>query len=383
LVALSVGCLVWEKWISAEVPRFILTAGAIASLNLYPTIVMGVHLADNNALKYRFITLSGFLIQVATLGISLIFVKLNLEYVLALTFFANIVYAGLSISAVWNDQLNSSPKLSECLDLLVVGLPIVGYTIIGQFCDLFTRALAATKLGPADFGLYSGALTFASVVGMFASAVNLAWVPKYYRNAIEWHSEGIYNRFVELFNLITALFAMFVAVFSDELLKIYSGGKVQSDPSTITCLVVAAWLNSSVWMGLINPLFQQKKMNSVLIIVATAAVLSIPLTWFLIVQFGVFGASLSMVASALILCSCGAVFIRVLNVFKTSYTTTVFLLISIIIVSNPWLQKFFSQSPLTTRIGSKLIVITCFVALWMGYIFHRGVKIFRQIDGRL
>ena len=383
LVVLFVGSLVWEKWISPEIPRFLLIAGAIASLSVYPAIVMGVRLADNNALKYRFITLSGFLIQIGTLGISVIFVKLDLEYVLGFTLVANIIYAGLSISEVWCEQLNVSPKLSEYLDLLTVGLPVVGYTIIGQLCDLFTRVLLATKLSHSEFGMYCGGVIFASVIGMFASAVNLAWVPSYYKNAIEWHSSGIYNGFVDVFNLMTAFFAMIVIVFSDELLNIYSGGKIQIRTPILACLVISAWLNSSVWMGLVNPLFQQRKMSFVLAIIAIAAIITIPLTWLLIVQFGVFGAALSMVTGALILWSLGAIFLRCLNLVEFSYTVTVLLLVSLIIVSSPLLQDFFSQCSLTTRIASKVMVITCFGIFWIVFIFKRAMKIFREIDGRL
>lgn len=384
LISMAAGLsLLGESIIEADLRRNLLFSATAAALNVYPSILMGIHLADNAALKYRSVALTGFILQVLMLTITALLVQLNIQGAVTAMLIASGFYAAFAVRQLWSIQVNACPDRCNYIDLLAFGAPIVLYTLLGQASDFFTRSFVATQVTIEDFGTFSAGLLFASIVAMVSSAINLAWTPLYYRKATAWNASGLYSRFVDTFATSTALFSALLIIFSDELLTAYSGGSVKLPVSTVAGIVIACWLNSAVWMSLANPLFHLKRIRTVLGLAVTATALSMPLTWLLVIEFRLTGAAWGLAINAFVLCSLAALILRNLDLIKPSYPRLMLLLLLLLLLSGPWLNWLYLHDAGVMRVGGKLLLIIALMIIMASFFLKKGLQTIKQIGVEL
>jgi O-antigen/teichoic acid export membrane protein len=372
---------VWQKWVTdAAMPFIFLFAAVSSALSVYPAILMGLYIADNDALRYRSVGLLGFGLQVSSLTVAVLFIHLDAQGAILAMLLGMSAYATLTMWRLWPEQKGDRIKLGDYSALLIFGLPVMFYTLIGQASDFLIRSLLAAQVSRADFGAFSAGLLLASTIAMVSSAVNLAWVPLYYRKASVWNMSGVYSHFVETVAATTALGAAFVIIFSNELLTFYSGGRMQLPGSCMAGLVIAAWLNSAVWMGLSNPLFQQKRSSHVLALAMAATVLSMPLAWLLIDMYGLVGASWSLVLSALLLCALAALMMRYLGIPSPKYARLALLLLILIGLSGPWFNFLYFIEIDWVRIFWKVILMATTGSVMAALFLRRGLLLIKRIE---
>jgi O-antigen/teichoic acid export membrane protein len=351
-----------------------------AGLGVYPAILMGIYLADNDAIGYRSVTLIGFSIQVTLLAIGSSLFSLDADYAIWLMIVGTGLYSGYTIFKIIPKQIKAQQVRAEYIALLTLGIPVLLYVYVGQAGDFFIRGLLATHVTQVDFGNFSAALLFASIIAMISSAVNLSWVPLYYRKAKEWHASGLYVMFTEIFIAGTGLLCLIFIVLSEELLTVYSGTSFELPLITVAGLLIASWLNSAVWMSLSNPLFHQKRLRLVLVLALSTSALTLPLAWLLIMKLSVLGASIGLVTSALVLCIFAAIALSRLRITGPSYSLIIILFISMILISGPWLNFLYAHDELTVRIGGKLILISSFVIIWAIFFLPKSLNVINKIE---
>jgi O-antigen/teichoic acid export membrane protein len=357
-------------------------AAVAAALAAYPNILLGVYVADSKALQYRSLSLVGFILQAAFLGACASLFLLDVRMAILAMIAAASVYGALSVYqlarvAKWNADVY------EYKELFKFGAPLVLYTIAGQSTDFVTRYVLSATVTATDFGAFSAGMIYASVVAMLASAINLAWVPLFYRRAQEWTASGFYQQVVDVIATITAVCGMFLIVFSDELLAIYSDGKVSLDGSTVGAIVISAWLSSAVWMGLSNPLFHQKRTKLVFSIVLLAIAICMPLALFLISRYGVFGASIALLFNALALCVIAALALYKLRMPRLNLSKIVILLILLILISSPLMNYLHHESSGLQRLAEKTLIFAAFAAVTLIAVFRsaRNLLLVIESDG--
>lgn len=366
--------LVADQWLN-----LLPFAAVAAALAAYPTILMGVYLADGKAIQYRGLSLLGFVLQAAVLGVCVSQFLMDVRVVVLAMIAAASIYATLSVyqlvrAAKWN------ANASEYQALLTFGVPVVLYTVVGQLNDLVTRYVLATKVTGADFGAFSAGLIYASVIAMLSSAINLAWVPLFYRRSTEWIASGVYRQFVDVFANLTAICGAFLIVFSDELLAFYSSGKVSLNVSLVGTLVITSWLSSAIWMSLANPLFHQKRSSTVLFIVLLAITVSMPLALFLIPRHGLYGAALSLFFNAFILCLIAAFALRKLGVSGLNYPKLAIVLFLLILISSPLMNFIYHEPSDLRRLAEKSLLFAAFVAGTLIPVLGAGRNVLRMIE---
>lgn len=351
-------------------------AGALAA---YPSILLGKYVADGKALQYRSLSLVGFSLQATALGASVWAFQLDAKAAILAMISAASVYAALSVcqlvrTAKWNVHANDYKAL------LMFGGPVVLYTIAGQSSEFVTKYVLAASVKSAEFGAFSAGMIYSSVIAMLASAINLAWVPLFYRHAQEWMALGVYRQFVDVFTAGMATCGAFLIIFSDELFALYSDGRVSLDVSLVGFLVISAWLSSAVWMSLSNPLFHQKRSLMVLMIVLLSLVISIPLALFLIDQHGVLGASLALFFSALTLCMIASLALRKLGIPDLNYSNLLTILFLLLLISSPIVNSLYNESSGLQMLAEKSFIFVAFVAAALIPIFHSGQSVLRVIE---
>lgn len=353
-------------------------ACAAAALAAYPQMLMGIHVAKGEALRYRGLSLIGFALQAAGLLAISALVEMDATVAVLTYIGAATAYAGLSIVqlvrlASWN---TSSVEYKA---LLSFGVPVVLYTLAGQSSDFITRYVLAASVAAPDFGAFSAGLLYASVVAMLSSAVNLAWVPLYYRHADEWMANGVYHRFAELVAGSMAICGAFLILFSQELLAVYSGGNVSLGLPTVGALVISAWLNSAVWMALSNPLFQRKRARLLVLIAVIAASGSVPLGLALIHSHGVFGATLALLLNAILCCATAGAALRWLGIPGPNYQRLAVLLSMLVLIASPAMN--FLQSPDTLHpLVTKSLLLATFIGISFFLSLRPGLHALRIIE---
>jgi len=145
---------------------------------------------------------------------------------------------------------------------------------------------------------------------MAASSVNLAWTPLFYRHAGAWLADGTYRAFTALVAAALGAFGIVLIVFSRALLSLYAGGAVALGTATIGVLVTAAWLNSVVWAAYANPLFEQKRSRTPMLIALAAAVPSLPIGLALVDRWGAAGAAGALLLNAALACAFATLALR-------------------------------------------------------------------------
>lgn len=354
-------------------------AAVTAALAAYPSILMGMYVADSKALQYRSLSLVGFVLQAAALGACASLFLMDARMAILAMIAAASVYAALSAYqlarvAKWN------AGVYEYKELFMFGAPLVLYTIAGQSTDFITRYVLAATVTATDFGAFSAGMIYASVVAMLASAINLAWVPLFYRRAQEWITSGVYKQFVDVFAACTATCGAFLIVFSDELLALYSGGKVSLDVSVVGALVISCWLGSAIWMSLSNPLFYQKRSRMVLVIVLLSIAIAMPLALFLIDRHGVLGASIALFFNALVLCIITSLALRKLGIPSLNYSKLAIILFLLIFVSSPIMNSLYNEPPGLQRLAEKSLLFAAFATATLMPILRSGRNVLRIIE---
>ncbi len=381
LVFLWASLPVWQKWLAdPEMPSLYLLAAVSSALSVYPMILMGLYVSNNDAVRYRSVGLMGVGFQVTSLTAAVIFTQLDAEGAILAMLFGMSAYAVVAMWRLWPEQTGDRIKLDDYSAVLIFGLPVMLYTLLGQASDFLIRSLLAFNVSRADFGAFSAGLLIASTIAMVSSAVNLAWVPLYYRKANDWNMSDVYSHFVETVAAITALGAAFIIIFSNELLTIYSGGRMQLPGSCMAGLVIATWLNSVVWTGLSNPLFQQKRSSYVLALAIAATLLSMPLAWLLIDLHGLVGASWSLVLSAFLLCLLAALMLRYLGIPSPNYPRLVLLLLMLIGLSGSWFEFLHLIEIDWIRIFWKVILMAAMTSVMAVLFLRRGLLLIKRIE---
>lgn len=367
------------KLITGEILQLLPFAAVAAALAAYPSILMGMYVADSKALQYRSMSLVGFSLQAAVLGACASQFLLDAKLAILAMIAAASVYAAISAyqlarAAKWQADA------SEYKALLMFGGPVVLYTIAGQSSEFFTRYVLAATVTGTDFGAFSAGMIYASVIAMLSSAINLAWVPLFYRRAQEWIASGVYNQFVDVFVTCTATIAAFLIIFSNELLAVYSGGKVSLDVSIVGALIISCWLSSAIWMSLSNPLFHQKRSRIVLLIVLLSIVIAMPLALFLIDRHGVLGASLALLFNALVLCLIASLALWKLGIPGLNYLKLVTIFFLLIFISSPIMNPLYNELSGLQRLAKKALLFAAFVTATVIPVFRSGRNVLRIIE---
>jgi O-antigen/teichoic acid export membrane protein len=350
-----------------------------AALAAYPSILMGVYVAAGKALQYRTLSLVGFILQAAVLGAFASLFSADVRLAILAMIAATSGYAAISVyklarAAKWNADGY------DYKELFAFGAPVVLYTVAGQSTDFITKYALAASVTLTDFGAFSAGMIYASVVAMLASAINLAWVPLFYRRAQEWTASGVYQQVVDVIATATAVCGMFLIIFSEEMLAIYSGGKSSLDASIVGMLVISAWLSSAVWMGFSNPMFYQKRTKIIVNIMLLSISICMPLAFIIIARFGAFGASVVLLLNALTLCVIAAIALYKLKILKLNYSKLIPILFYLLVISIPIMNYLRLESPGLQRLTEKTLIFFTFAVISLLPVWKSAISVLQIIE---
>lgn len=330
---------------------FVVLSIMVAGLAVYPQILLGIYAADGRAVSNRLLNLIGFFLQMVFIIVFSALFIYEVAWAMIGMVAASAIYALYSIRQI-RCEVGWGPVKDRFNEVILYGFPIVLYTLAGQGCDLITRGILSKHVDNFEFGVFSVGLLYASLIAMISSAVNMAWIPKYYRNAEDLVQSGVYAGYVTVFAGIMSIISAFLIVFSEEILLIYSRGKIITDSWIVALLVVSAWLNSAVWMGFANPIFENRKPTTVLIISTISLVISIPLALLYIPEFEQIAVGVLMMFNACMMCVLAGVVTRNIKNIRIFCNSVFFQLVGLVLLGYMTSMSNYYEYSMIYKIGA-------------------------------
>ncbi|MBY0012601.1 oligosaccharide flippase family protein [Paenibacillus typhae] len=302
IVAMTVGIFVLPYWLdsfSSEVVLF-----AQVSMILCPLIV--VSQINNAAFQfrgdYKTFNWQRYLVPLLTLaviGILILTGSMN-PYTTALAYLVPSVplFIWMTLLLLRTYKVKMRNTYRNFKRLFTYGLGSYGNDLLGQFSTYIDQIIIAGLLRPADLGLYAVAVSLSRMVNFFSNSITVVLFPK----ASELSKDEAISLTFKAFRISTtctllgALFLMLVAPFVIPLLY----GKDFNTALTVFRLLLLEVTISGGTLILAQTFMALGKPKFVSILQGVGLLLVIPLLFLLVPKFGLFGAGVAMLSSAIL-----------------------------------------------------------------------------------
>ncbi|CAM4480980.1 oligosaccharide flippase family protein [Paenibacillus typhae] len=302
IIAMTVGIIVLPYWLdsfSSEVVLF-----AQVSMILCPLIV--VSQINNAAFQfrgdYKTFNWQRYLVPLLTLaviGILILTGSMN-PYTTALAYLGPSVplFIWMTLLLLRTYKVKMRNTYRNFKRLFTYGLGSYGNDLLGQFSTYIDQIIIAGLLRPADLGLYAVAVSLSRMVNFFSNSITVVLFPK----ASELSKDEAISLTFKAFRISTtctllgALFLMLVAPFVIPLLY----GKDFNTALTVFRLLLLEVTISGGTLILAQTFMALGKPKFVSILQGVGLLLVIPLLFLLVPKFGLFGAGVAMLSSAIL-----------------------------------------------------------------------------------
>jgi len=208
------------------------------------------------------------------------------------------LFIGMTISLLRTYRVKLSNAYLNFKRLFTYGLGSYGNDLLGQFSYYIDQIVIAGLLRPADLGLYVVAVSLSRMVTFFSSSITVVLFPK----ASELSKEDAISltfkafRISTTFTLLGSLALMFVAPLVIPLLY----GKDFNTALTVFRLLLLEVTISGGTIILAQVFMALGKPKFVSMLQGFGLILVIPLLFLLIPQYGLLGAGVAMLSSAVL-----------------------------------------------------------------------------------
>ncbi len=175
---------------------------------------------------------------------------------------------------------------------------------LGNFFNLQGSILIVGAVaGPSAVAIYSSLRTLSRLIVQFVNAINLSVRPEISRAFGQENTEllrKIHCRTLQSSIWIAALMVLFLALFGDLIVDLWTVGKIQvNNPLFIGLLLVA--LVNALWWGSLSILYATNRHQNLAIMYVVTNILFIGLAYPLIVSVGISGAAIALLAIEIVL----------------------------------------------------------------------------------
>lgn len=302
IVAMIIGILVLPYWLKSFSPEVV----AFAQWSMIQCPLMVVAQINNAAYQLRgeYQKFNGlrYIIPLITLGIIgvLIIGDWMNPFTTALAYLVPgaPLFIGMTFSLLRTYRVKLANVYLNFKKLFTYGLGSYGNDLLGQFSYYIDQIVIAGLLRPADLGLYVVAVSLSRMVTFFSSSITVVLFPK----ASELSKEDAISltfkafRISTTFTLLGSLVLMFVAPLVIPLLY----GKDFNTALTVFRLLLLEVTISGGTIILAQVFMALGKPKFVSMLQGFGLILVIPLLFLLIPQYGLLGAGVAMLSSAVL-----------------------------------------------------------------------------------
>ncbi len=335
----------------------------ISYFNIFSISQLSYLLVNGEALKYRILTSAYFILNTLLTIANLSIFKLGIIGVLKSQIYSNLI---LAIYYVFTTIKLSNKffNVKYSIKLLLFGIPIMLYTILGMIIDQSSKYFVERYLSLKDLGIYNLAYQFSSIIILINSAINMAWVPIYFEESKVDENSEKFRTFSKYLFQIASFIALCISVYHKYILELLIDKKYDHATIYIPLLIYIFVITNTYWILFINPIFQANKTKYLPFIVLISGIISIFFCMTLIPKLGINGAIFSVLAGNIIMNMCA--FLVVNNFLKLRYDHLK--LFSIFLLS---LIFFLTSNFLTNNsIFIEIIIKSLWVIIYLRVVFY-------------
>lgn len=206
---------------------------------------------------------------------------------------------GLCIAYYFLGKRKVEIHLSYWKYCLQMTLPLVIHSLSGILLAQSDRIMLMSTKGEEVVGVYSFCYTIALPISVVAGAINSAWTPEYYSLMHMGKDKEIEEHYNRQMFLITGICCGYIMV-SPEILKMLSVRDYWEGIGVISLVIISYFFNFLYFFPA-NYEFYNKKTKYIAGSTVGAAVLNIVLNYFLIPEYGMFGAAIATILAYVML----------------------------------------------------------------------------------
>jgi len=208
---------------------------------------------------------------------------------------AGVIFSVVSFILLFhNNHLGFNIKRKYAQHALKFGLPLIPHAIGAMLFTAIDRFFLTNLIGLEQTGNFTVAYQIGSVLSLLTVAFNTAFVPWLFDNL---NKDDItikkkIVKFTYLYFIVLSLIAVFLLLFFPFLVSILVG-KSFTTVNTFSTFIVFSFVFQGMYFMVINYIVYSNKTYIQAIITFTVALIKIPVTYYLIIQFGASGAAIS------------------------------------------------------------------------------------------
>ncbi len=321
--------------------------------------------AELKASQYLVLTLLSLAVNVSLNFILIVQYKYGVEAIfysyiasVVITFIAGLAVTKKYISAVFSFDI-AKRLISYGLKFIFVGVFILLIDVSDRF---FLKYLYSEEL----VGVYSANYRLASVMSLLIAAFRFSWTPYFLNLEKNPENKKIVSKIFTYIVFLGMLLFLVFALFTEPLVKISFGKFSLLDVRYQSGLVIIPYvLMAYVFSGLYSALsvapFYADKTKELLYISGLGFIVNMILNYFLILQFGMIGASLSTLITYFLMMI--LLYYRAQKIYRIEYEIkkiiSIFLFATILFISSESLKGKFSE---TTFIFISIFLVILFLA---------------------
>jgi len=330
----------------------------ISYFNIFSVVPLSLLLVKGNALKYRILTSTYFALNTILTLLNLLILRTGLIGIFKAQLYANLLMAIYYIFSIYyKRQFNFNKNFSYTL--IIFGFPIMLYNLSGMIIEQSSKILIERLLSLKELGIYNLAFQFSSIIVLINNAINMAWVPIYFRESKENENSKLFQLFSKYLFILLSFIALLIAVFQKYFIIFILSKNYENAETYIPILVYVFVLTNTYWVLLINPIFQSKQIKYLPLLAVISGGLSIFLCYLLIPKFGLLGAIISVFVGNLLMNFMTYLIIK--NKMTLRYDNKK--LISIILISfvHFLITTLIHNNNLLIEVILKIVVVSFFV----------------------
>ncbi len=291
-----------------------------------------------NAKKYVWYTLDESLIGFIFSLYFILYLKIGIVGMVSSQFIASgIIFIALTRSFLIEHKFSFNYILLK--DSFKLSLPLTPRIFIGIIGNQFDKYILGLMTNLGGVGLYSIAQKIATVVFTFMTAIQNVWAPIVYKFMFSKgdNDNDKVGTYLTPFYFISILFALFISLFSEEIIYFLAPKEYQGASQIVILLSI---LYASYFFGKQNQLIFAKKTYLISILTLSGILFNIICNYIFVKYFGVIGVGWGTLISGLLSGLLGYIISQ--KFYKIIWNKPAILSISLLFVSSTLLLYIFN-----------------------------------------
>lgn len=336
----------YEHGILIKIVSLLLFVDALAR---FPMIALN---AEQKAKIYTFINISGVVVNLICNVLFIVILHKGIEYIFYAQIISYLYIFIISFSSV-RKVFRPGIDFKTIKNLTKFAHSFLYYGLFLISLDIIDRFFLNRYYGESVVGIYSACYRIGMIMNLLISGFRTAWIPFFMNMKDEENNKEIFSKVFSYFVYTGMVLFLVIALFADDIVKIHIGGfylilaKDYWSGLVIIPYILLAYFLFGLYTNLNIASYFENKISYLIISSGCGFAANILLNILLIPSYGIIGASLSTMASYLLMFIVLYILSQKVYYIKYQWSNviiTIFLALFLYILNSLIIPKFIEES---------------------------------------